>query len=401
MSVVVVGAGLAGATAAAVIKEKGYTGRVVLVGDEHVSPYQRPPLSKHHLRRPSEPLPVRPPSFWEKHDVELVLGARAVSIDRHGRTVRLADDRELAYEQLILATGAANLRLPGAEHALELRTVGDAAQLQPKLRRGARLVIVGAGFIGMEVAAVAVDQGVQVTVVEAADRVMGRVISRELSAWFEQLHREAGVRLITGQRVDRIIAGGIDLADGEQLQADAVLLAVGVTPNTELASGAGLEVDDGILVDVHLRTADEAVWAIGDCARFPMAGAHHRLESVQNAMDQARSAADGIMGVPNPYFAVPWFWSEQFGHRLQIAGVASEDAGAVWRGTPAQDGFSVCRFTDGRLVAVESVDCPGDHLGARELLSADGAGVTPEIVADPALSLKDLATSAHNARPVL
>ncbi|MBS1844958.1 MAG: FAD-dependent oxidoreductase [Actinobacteria bacterium] len=400
--VVVVGAGLAGATVAASLRTVGHEGPVVVLGDERHLPYQRPPLSKDHLKTEGkELLPIRPEAFWIKNEVEFVLGAPAVAVDRRDKRVLMADGRAFDYEHLVLATGASNRPLRGAEGSLGLRTAEEASLLAATLRPGARLVVIGAGFIGMEVAAVARARGVEVVVVEALDRPMSRLVSVPLSEWFEVLHREAGVRLVTNQRVEAVKGDLVHLGGGEVLGADAVLVAVGVTPNTVLAEEAGLQVDDGIVVDAHLRTSDPAIRAVGDCARFPSTdGSTRRLESVQNASDQARTVANAIIGKPEPYLSVPWFWSEQFGHRLQIAGVAPPDSTTLLRGEPgSEDGFSILRLVDGRLASVESIDRPRDHLAARKLLGADGAvdSIDLDAASDPHVPLHDSVAPAKFA----
>jgi 3-phenylpropionate/trans-cinnamate dioxygenase ferredoxin reductase component len=235
---------------------------------------------------------------------------------------------------------------------------------------------------------------VQVTIVEAADRLMARALSTEMSAFFTGLHEHHGNEVLTDRQVERVDPRAVHLRDGSSLQTDTIILGVGVVPNTELARDAGLEVRDGIVVDADLLTSDASISAIGDCAFFPcsVTGAAHRLESVQNATDQARAVASRLSGDRVPYFAVPWFWSEQFGRRLQIAGVARDDDLVVARGTPGEEPFSFCRFTEGRLVALESVDAAADHMGARRLLaSGAAAAVTPQQVADPTIALKLLA----------
>lgn len=395
MSVLIVGAGIAGATVAAMLRTKGYAGAVTLIGGEPGVPYQRPPLSKDHLvDEAEEPQLVRPAAFWADKDIDLITGVHATAIDRDARSVTLADGRTLDYEHLVLATGARNRELPGADGALALRTLEEGRELRARLvAPGARLVVVGGGFIGLEVASGARELGAEVTVVEALDRVMARVVSVPMSRWFEARHAEAGVELQLARRVERIHAGGVTLDGGEEREADVVLVAVGVVPETELAQAAGLEVADGIVVDEHLTTSDPAISAVGDCARFPAARGHHRLESIQNATDQARTVAARLAGEAEPYEALPWFWSDQLGHKLQIAGVAAPDAEAVVRGEAAPEGgFSIGLFVDGRLEAVETVDRMPDHMAARKLLSA-GTPVTAEQFADTGVALKELAAT--------
>jgi 3-phenylpropionate/trans-cinnamate dioxygenase ferredoxin reductase subunit len=394
-AVVIVGNGMAGATVAATLRTKGFAGPIALIGDEPHAPYQRPPLSKGHLVDGGGPQLVRPEAFWADKGVDLITGTRATAIDRDARVVRLDDGRAVPYAHLVLATGARNRELPGAENALALRTLDESRALRERIGEGRRLVVIGGGFIGLEVAAAAHEIGTDVTVVEALDRVMSRVVSPEMSAFFAGLHAEAGVKILTGRTVQAVQEGLVVLDGGERLEADAVVVGIGVVPNVELAVAAGLEVSDGIVVDERLLTSDPAISAVGDCAHYPCAitGRRQRLESVQNATDHARACAARIAGAGDPYAAVPWFWSDQHGRKLQIAGVAGGETSSVLRGDPAQGGFSIFRFADGALVAVESVDAMPDHIAARKLLAAPGAAaaVTPEQVADPAVSLKELA----------
>jgi 3-phenylpropionate/trans-cinnamate dioxygenase ferredoxin reductase component len=394
VSVVVIGNGVAGATVAATLRTKGYDGPVWLIGDEPHPPYQRPPLSKDQLKDGGDPPLLRPQSYWAEKDIELVMGVRAGAIDRGARRVHLADGREIAYEHLVLATGSRNREIPGAQEALSLRTLDESRALRERLMvPGTRLVVVGGGFIGLEVAAAVRTLGAEVTVVEALDRVMARVVSEPMSRWFEARHGDAGVRVLLERRVEAITGDGVTLDDGETLGAEAVLVAVGVIPNTELAQAAGLTVDDGIVVDEHLATGDPAISALGDCARFPGPHGHHRLESVQNATDQARAVVARILGRPAPYDAVPWVWTDQLGHKLQIAGVAPQGAEAVRRGEPAPDGgFSIGLFSDGQLVAVESIDRTADHLAARKLVAS--GSITSQQFADTQTPLKNLTAAA-------
>lgn len=406
--VVIVGTGLAGAQTAIALRQKQYAGTITLIGDELEPPYQRPPLSKEYLKGAVDDAAVRlrPERFWQEKQVELSLGTRVVGVEREARTVTLADNRTIPYEHLVLATGAANRALPNAgelEGVLDLRTILDAQALRPRLRPGLALVVIGGGFIGMEVAAAANERGAHVTVVEALDRIMARVVSPHMSAFFRGLHEDHGVRVLTDRRVERLLGENrverVLLDDGQELAADLVIVGIGVVPNVELAVQCGLEVADGINVDEHLLTTDPHISAIGDCAYYPctISGRSHRLESIQNATDQARCIAARLTGDAGPYVAVPWFWTEQYGRKLQIAGAAPAGADAVLRGDPAATGFSVCRFADGRLAAVESVDQPADHIAARKLLASEAAAhVTPDQVADTGIVLKSLITLAAN-----
>jgi 3-phenylpropionate/trans-cinnamate dioxygenase ferredoxin reductase subunit len=409
-TVLVLGTGQAGFQVAASLREEKFDGRVVLVGDEPGPPYQRPPLSKAYLtgKADADAVRLRPDRFFAEHRLELRAGERAARIDRAGRRVVLASGDALPYDHLVLALGARNraLPVPGADldGVVQLRTLGDAEGLRRRLDAAREAVVVGAGFIGLEFAAVAAARGVPVTVVEAADRPMARSLSAAMSAFFRGAHERQGVRFVFGATVVRVLgdgggrAAGVETADGRRFPADLVLVGIGVVPNAELAAEAGLAVADGVVVDERLATSDPAVSAIGDCARHPCrfaaAGAGPvRIESVQNAVDQARCVAARIAGRAAPYGAVPWFWSDQGALKLQIAGLAAPHERAVARGDPARGAFSVFCFRGGRLAGVESVNRPLDHVLARKLL-ANGTDLAPEQAADPGFDLK-----AHAGAP--
>jgi 3-phenylpropionate/trans-cinnamate dioxygenase ferredoxin reductase component len=402
--VVIVGTGQAGFQAAASLRQAGYEGEVTLVGEEPGLPYQRPPLSKTFLKGDGDAgeVHLRPETFFASKEIGLVTGDRAVRLDREARRVELESGRELPYDALVLATGSRPrpLPVPGSELAgvLLLRTVQDAVGLRERLRQASRAVIVGGGFIGLELAAAAREKGAQVTVVEALDRTMSRVVTPEMSAHFAALHEEQGATILHGATVAAITgedsASGVELGDGTRLDADLVLVGIGIVPNVELAQEAGLVIDDGIVVDEALRTADQAIWAIGDCARYPSAhaGRHVRLESVQNATDQGRAVAASIAGEPSPYTALPWFWTDQHTRKLQIAGLLDGYDATVLRGDPAGEAFSVFCFAGDRLVCVESVNRMPEHMAARKLLQA-GRTIDPDAAADESFDLKAFAAT--------
>ncbi|WP_354643055.1 NAD(P)/FAD-dependent oxidoreductase [Kitasatospora camelliae] len=409
-SVVIIGAGQAGSDTAAALRAQGFTGSITLVGDERHPPYQRPPLSKGYLTGATlrEDLLLRPETFYPAQDIELLCGDEAVGLDREIRSVTLRSGRELRYDTLVLATGARPRRLPvpGADlpGVLTLRGADDSDTLRARLADGGRtldLAVVGAGFIGLELAATARKLGHRVTVVEALPRALQRALSPEMSAHLSTEHQRRGVRLLLRREVTELLAGAtgevraLRLNDGELVPADLVVVGIGVLPNVDLAVGAGLAVGDGILVDEHLRTSDPDIHAIGDCARFPSphAGRPVRLESVQNATDQARTVAAAVCGAGEPYTAVPWFWSEQYELRLQIAGLTAGHDQAVVAGDVEQGRFSVFCFREGRLTGVESLNRAADHGISRRLLAA-GTDLTPEQVARPGFDLKHLARQA-------
>lgn len=404
--IVIVGAGQAGFQAAASLREGGYHGRLTLVGDETALPYQRPPLSKAYLagKTDVEGLALRPASFFAEHRITLHAASPARAIDRDGRRLVLADGTALPYAHLVLATGSRNrpLPVPGADldGVRQLRGLADADALKAALAGTPRIVVIGAGFIGLEFAAVAAGRGLDVTVVEAADRPMARAVSPETAAFFRAAQEGLGVRFAFAAGVTAIAGNegrvrAVTLADGRDLPADLVVVGIGVLPNAELAAEAGLPAADGVRVDAFLATPDPAISAIGDCARFPSPFAHGlhgdgtvRIESVQNAIDQGRCLAARLNGKPASYAALPWFWSDQGPHKLQIAGLSAPGDAAVIRGEG--NAFSVFRFREGRLSAVESVNRAGDHMIARRLLTG-GAALTPDQAADPGLDLKALA----------
>ncbi|WP_156724660.1 NAD(P)/FAD-dependent oxidoreductase [Streptomyces apocyni] len=403
--VVVVGAGQGGLETAAALRGRGFSGRITLVGDECVLPYQRPPLSKGFLTGatgatdPAD-LELRPASFFATQGIDLVPGDRAERIDRECRVLHLESGAALPYDHLVLATGARPRPLPvpgaGLSGVLALRGLRDAHTLRRELSGPARhLVVVGAGFIGLELAATARTLGHEVTVVEAQSRALARALTPEMSAWLTDEHRRQGVRLLLSREVAALHgdpSGQVEIMEldgGERIPAELVVVGIGVLPHTELAAEADLVVGDGIVVDERLRTSDPAIHAVGDCARFPRPGArgHTRIESVQNASDQARCVAADICGEGAPYTAVPWFWSEQYAVRLQIAGLTAGHDEVVLAGDPGEARFSVFCFQAGRLVGVESVNRPADHGIARRLL-AGGTDLSPEEVGAPGFDLK-------------
>lgn len=400
--VIVVGGGQGGFQVAASLREEGYQGSITLIGDEPGLPYQRPPLSKGFLagKAQAQQIELRPPAFYAEQGIALLAPERVTSVDRAARRVGLASGASLAYEHLVLATGA-RARIPTVPGAdlpgiLPLRSRADAEAMLALLPQVRRLVVVGGGFIGLEVAAVGTDMGLDVRVIEFADRVLKRCVSAGVSAYLAdaqakrgvQFRFETGVIAFSGSegRVARV-----QTSRDDDFEADLVVVGVGVEPNVELARQAGLPVQDGIVVDAHLLTADPAISAIGDCARYPTTwlAAPVRLESVQNAVDQARCVAARLAGRGTPYSKVPWFWSDQGDNRLQIAGVSEAGDSAVLRGDRACGKFSVFRFRAGRLAAVESINSPADHMAARKLLAA-GTPVTPEQAADASLKLATL-----------
>lgn len=406
--IVVVGAGQAGFQVAATLRAAGHAGRVRLVGAEPHPPYQRPPLSKGLLLGKTAPdrLLFRQPGYFAAQGIELDLGTVVTAIDRTAAEVVTACGRTLPYDRLVLATGTRvrPLPVPGVAHAgvRYLRTLDDALALRPAIAAARRVAMIGGGFIGLEVAAAVRLLERPVTVLEAADRLMGRVVAPVISAFYADLHRSRGVELVLDANVTAIEGdggqvGAVVLEDNSRVLADLVVIGIGVVPNVELAEAAGLACADGILVDAQGRTEDPRIFAAGECARHPnrFAGGTARLESVQHAVDQAKVVGAALTGAPMTYDEVPWFWSDQYEVKLQMAGISRGHDLAVVRGKPTGGRFSVFYFKADRLLAADSINQPGEHLMARKLLRAQATGLTPAHVADEAFDLR----SAANAGP--
>ena len=407
--VVVVGAGHAGSQFAVSLRDAGHVGPITLIGDEKWLPYQRPPLSKAgdlaHLFEAHD-VQLRSPSSYERAGVELRCGDAVVGIDRDRRRVALASGKKLGYAHLVLATGTRPrlLPVPGADlrGVHYLRTVEDANRLRPLLGEATNTVVIGGGLIGLEIAASAAAHGRPVTVVEVSDRIMAPAVSTIVATHVESVHESWGTRLLRSTKVDSLLddgAGGVsavELGDGGQLPADLVVVAIGVEPNTALAAESGLQVDNGIAVDSHLRTNDDCISAIGDCASFPdRDGYRLRLESVQNATDQARFLAANLIGTEGEYRVVPWFWSNQFDLKLQFAGVGRDSDRYMVTEGPSEGSFSVFRFAGDELVRVESVNSPLDHVAARRVLARTCCRLSLEDVTRPGFSLRSAVKCGH------
>jgi 3-phenylpropionate/trans-cinnamate dioxygenase ferredoxin reductase subunit len=399
---VIVGAGQAGFQVASSLRMEGYEEPIALVGDEPDLPYQRPPLSKGFMagKQEIESTALRPRAFYESHRIELIAGPKVTEIDRAGHAVRLGTGRRLPYDALVLAVGARNrtLALKGAEldGVCYLRSGAEAVDIRQRLEQAREIVVIGGGFIGLELAAAANARGKSVRVLEVQPRLMPRVVSPILSEFYRDLHASHGVAISLGVAPAEIVGrqgkvAGIALEDGSVCPADLVLTGIGVVPNIELAREAGLSVSNGILVDERLRTEDWSIYAIGDCANHPnpFAGGRARIESVQNAVDQAKCVAAAIAGRPENYRSVPWFWTDQFEIKLQMAGLSAGCGQVATRGEIESRKFSVFYFRDGRLAAVDSINRPGDHIAARKMLGA-GIEITPDQAADLNVDLKAL-----------
>jgi len=397
---IIVGGGQAGAQAVDTLRREGFTGRLVLICEEPELPYQRPPLSKKFLSAElaADRLLFRHRSFYQEHGVELMLGVRAVRLDPSQRQIELSDGQTLAYGQLLLCLGAVARRItcPGADllGVHYLRNLADVAPLRAAFKPGARAVVIGGGYIGLETAATARKMGCEVTVLEMADRVMNRVVSSCVSQYFAQVHQTHGIDLKCGVRVvaveGRERAEYVLCADGSRFAADIVVVGVGAIANTGLAESAGLACDDGICVDEYCSTSVPGIYAAGDCTNHPSPrfGRRVRLESVDNAFEQSKTAALNMLGRPTVHDRVPWFWSDQFDNKMLIVGLTYGHDTQVVRGDPKSRSFSVCYLKERELLAVEAVNHSKDYMAARKLI-AERAVMDPAKLADLNIDLKE------------
>ncbi|HUF87693.1 MAG TPA: FAD-dependent oxidoreductase [Thermohalobaculum sp.] len=397
--VVVIGGGQAGAALVAKLRNEGFGGAVTLIGDEPVPPYQRPPLSKKYLlgEFTRERLFLKPESFYGEHDIEFLPGTPVTGIDRAARQVA-AGGRRVAFDVLALATGALPRRLPAAVGGAlagvhVVRTLADIDRMAPEVTEGRRALIVGGGYIGLEAAAVCALKGLRVTLIEVAPRILQRVAAAETADFIRALHRDHGVEIRESAGLERLDGGArveaAVLAGGERLDVDLVIVGIGITPDTRLAEAAGLALENGIAVDGRCRTSDPAILAAGDCASFPFRGARVRLESVQNAIDQAEHAARVIMGAEDDYDPVPWFWSDQYDARLQIAGLSLGYDRTVVRPAHRPGGQSVWYYRGARFLAVDAVNDPKAYMQGKRWLEA-GVSPDPQALAQPDTELRGL-----------
>jgi 3-phenylpropionate/trans-cinnamate dioxygenase ferredoxin reductase subunit len=399
---VVVGAGQAGLSLVARLRALGHAGSLTLIGAETDPPYQRPPLSKAYLKgeMARERLWLRPRSFYEEGKIELLTAARVAAIDREAKAVVLTDGRRLPYDLLALTTGALPRRLPAAaggdlDGVFVMRSLADADALAAALRPGMPALIAGGGYIGLEGAAVLAEKGLDVTLIELAPRILARVAAPATADFFRALHRGHGVDVREDVRVTGLTGAagrvtGVELADGARIPAEVVLVGVGITPDTALAEAAGLAVADGIVVDAAGRTSDPAIFAAGDCTRFPWRGGTVRLESVPNAIDQGEMVAEAMLGSGEGYEARPWFWSDQYDVKLQIAGLNTGWERTVTRPGAREGGQSVWYFAGERLLAVDAMNDPRAYMTGKRWIEA-GVSPDPAALADPAADLKTLA----------
>ena len=395
--VVVVGAGQAGQAVVTKLRNSGFDGGITLIGEETAPPYQRPPLSKAYLLGDMEleRLYLRPESFYADNNILLRLGSKVEAVDAAAKTVSLAGET-ITYDHLVLTTGSDPRRLPAAiggtlDGVYTVRTLKDVDQMEPEFREGAKVLIIGGGYIGLEAAAVAAKKGLNVTLVEMADRILQRVASPETSGYFRDLHKSHGVDLREGVGLERLTGEGrvtgAKLSDGPELDLDFVIVGVGITPATALAEMAGIELENGIKTDIKGQTSDPNIWAAGDCASFPYKGERIRLESVGNAIDQAEVVAENIMGANKDYVAKPWFWSDQYDCKLQIAGLNTGYDQVVTR--QGENSVSYWYYKENQLVALDAMNDPRAYMVGKRLIEA-GKSPAQDAVGNPETDLKEL-----------
>lgn len=401
-NIVIIGGGQAAVSAITSLRHHGYDGSITLVGDELFLPYQRPPLSKAYMKGElaRERLFFKQAGWYDGQCVRLHVGTRVNAIDRTKKTIDTDSGKHFDYDALIVATGsrARRLQIPGVDlsKVFDLRTLADVEKIRPTIIKGNKIVVIGGGYIGLEAAAAARQIGVDVTVLEYAPRVLARVTSAVISEFYEKEHRANGIDIRTNARIAALrgTAGqvtGVELQDGSILATDAVLIGVGIVPNQELAEAAGIDCNDGIIVDRDARTSDPHVYAAGDCTRRPLV--HYdgvsRLESVHNAVEQGKLAAAAILGKPRPAEECPWFWSDQFDLKLQIAGLSNSFDECFVRGEPDERKFAVFYFRSGNLIAVDAINSPQEFVIARKLIAA-GQTVDKGLLADTSIPMKEV-----------
>ena len=404
MTIVIVGGGHAAGQAAASLRQENYEGEILVIGEEPHIPYQRPPLSKQYLSGEYglDRVHLRPTRFYESKNIDVMSGVRVESIDPDRRRVACDDGAEFGYDKLLLATGArprklatAGADLPGIHY---LRTIADVDAIKADFQPGRRIAIVGGGYIGLEVAAVAIKAGLAVTVLEMEDRILKRVTTPTMSAFYDDIHTEQGVEVRTGLRAESFAGSdrltGVVCAGGDVVPADLAVVGIGIQPNVELAAAAGLDCNDGIVVDEYTRTSDPNIFAAGDCTNHPnpVLGRRLRLESVPNAMEQSRAAAANLADNPKTYANVPWFWSDQYDLKLQMVGFSTEAERQVVRGDPATRQFAVFHFDGDALIAADAVNSAREFMVARQLV---GKRVDPGQLADPGADLKAVLQTAR------
>lgn len=399
-TVLIIGAGHGAGQAVASLRQEGFGGRIILVGDEAYIPYHRPPLSKKFLEGelPLERLYLKPEKFYETQNVDMRLGERVASINPADKTAELESGETISWDHLILATGSHVRRMDVPGHDLDgihyLRTVDDVKAIQKDFDGGQKVVIVGGGYIGLEIAAVARKRGKDVTLFEMGDRILNRVVAPEMSAFYHGVHEEEGVVIHLNTGITAFEGDGhVQYAvtqDGEKFNADLVVIGIGILPAIELAEGAGIACENGVTVDAHCRTSADNIYAIGDCSNHPspLYGRRLRLESVPNAMGQAKITAKAICGTLEEYNEIPWFWSDQYNMKLQIAGLSEGYDQIVFRGDKAARKFAAFYLKEGKLISMDGVNSPGEFMASKKLIM-NGASPDAEKLADISVSMKD------------
>ncbi len=398
MHIIIIGAGQTAAQTIISLNQSGFDGTITLIGDEPYPPYQRPPLSKKYLtsEMARDRLFFRPPEFYQTEHIEIRLKTRVDQINPSAKTITCADET-LSYDRLILATGsrARQINIEGREtnHVFDLRNIDDIDRITPFCGAGKKLAIIGGGYIGLETAAACRQNSLEVTIIEAAPRILARVTKPVLSAFFMRLHAEEGVHILTDCTIDHITKNGVTLAGEKEIAADFIIMGVGIVPNIELAEEAGLAVDNGILVDEVGRTSDPHIYAGGDCTNHPndLLGQRLRLESVPNAIEQAKAIASDISGAPQPYHQIPWFWSDQYDVKLQIAGLSQNADHHIIRGDIESRSFAIFHFADERLICIEAVNRPAEFMAGRQLIAhayETGEKIDPAMLLDETVKPK-------------
>ena len=399
--IVVIGSGQAAVQFAVSLRRQEFQGSIKIIGEETHLPYQRPPLSKEFLLEEykTERVVLKKLEFYENNNIDLILGEPAESIHVNKREINFHDGRKINYDKLILATGSRvrKLEVPGSDKAgiYYLRDLNDAKALKQRLKRSKKMVVVGAGYIGLEVASVAANLGIEVSIIEMANRVMNRTVDPIISSYYHKLHENHGVKIYLANglkefqgknSVDKVLC-----SDGLELEANFVVVGAGVLPNQEIASNAGLECDNGIMVNEFGETSDKNVYACGDCTNHPneSLGTRLRLESVHNAMEQSKTVANSIMGNKNPYNQIPWFWSDQYDHKLQLVGISGEHDEVILRGSESEKNFLLFYLRNSKLIAVNAVNSPKEFLISRKLV-ANKVKISSDVIRDQSINLNDL-----------
>ena len=395
---VIIGCGQAGGQAAASLRQEKYEGPITMIGQEPYIPYQRPPLSKQYLsgEQEKEKLSLRQESFYSEKEINLKLETSVLSLDPHKKELQLENDETVTYDKLLVATGGRPRKLEVDGHTLKgihyLRNIDDVDAIKTQMSISQNLVIVGGGYIGLEVASVAIKKGLTVSVLEMESRILERVTTEEMSAFYHQLHTDEGVNILTSTQAKAFkgseTVGSVVCGDHE-IPADLVIVGIGILPNTEMAEAAGLETNNGLVVDEHCRTSNEHIFAAGDCTNHPnpILNRRLRLESVPNAMEQGRVAASNMLGGSKSYASMPWFWSDQYEHKLQMVGFSKDSDQSIIRGDMASKSFTVFYLKDDSIIAADSVNNPKEFMASKQLV---GKKASIEALADTSIELKTL-----------